>query len=158
MTVLVDLRDLIQHLIFPTKRFLLVMNVASVKSIFSDLKAIRQLSSEKEFNEVVESSKENGLLHVIEYAKSLCKPCKRIAPEYEKMSETYDGKVLFFKVDSDNAPEVKTIMKNQGIRSVPSFHLWQSGSKVDSINGAFMEDLEECIESYIRSFQPPSQS
>jgi thioredoxin 1 len=39
-------------------------------------------------------------------------------------------------------------MKREGIRSVPAFHIWKDGKKVDTINGARIEDVEASLKSF----------
>ncbi len=70
--------------------------------------------------------------------------------------ETYYIKYLT-RVDADTSPEVKSVMKAQGIRSVPTFHVWRNGEKIDTINGANMDDLEDCIRSNISKNNLPNQ-
>lgn len=36
-------------------------------------------------------------------------------------------------------------MKREGIRSVPAFHIWKSGKRVEVINGARIDEVEAAI-------------
>jgi thioredoxin 1 len=36
-------------------------------------------------------------------------------------------------------------MKREGIRSVPAFHFWKNGEKIDSVSGARIDDVEQAI-------------
>ena len=40
-------------------------------------------------------------------------------------------------------------MKREGVRSVPSFHFWKSGKKVDQVNGANTGVLESTVMKYV---------
>jgi len=40
-------------------------------------------------------------------------------------------------------------MKREGIRSVPAFHFWKNGEKIDMVNGARIEDVETVIKANI---------
>jgi thioredoxin 1 len=40
-------------------------------------------------------------------------------------------------------------MKREGIRSVPAFHFWKNGEKIDTVNGARIEDVEAVIKANI---------
>ena len=40
-------------------------------------------------------------------------------------------------------------MKREGVRSVPTFHVWKEGTKVDTINGARIEEVENCVKQYL---------
>ena len=54
-------------------------------------------------------------------------------------------KVIFLKCIGDSSAEASALMKREGVRSVPSFHVWKDGSKVDTISGARIEDVEAAI-------------
>ena len=67
-----------------------------------------------------------------------------IAPKFEELSEKYTDAV-FLKVMGDASPEASKLMKREGVRSVPSFHYFLKGEKVDVINGANAEAIEAAI-------------
>ena len=67
-----------------------------------------------------------------------------IAPKFEEFSEKYTDAV-FLKVMGDASPEASKLMKREGVRSVPSFHYFINGEKVDVINGANAEAIEAAI-------------
>ena len=52
---------------------------------------------------------------------------------------------VFVKVVGDSTPEAGQLLKREGVRSVPAFHFWKNGKRVDSISGADPERLEEVI-------------
>mmetsp|Transcript_4624 Transcript_4624/g.4751 ORF Transcript_4624/g.4751 Transcript_4624/m.4751 type:complete len:153 (+) Transcript_4624:30-488(+) len=112
--------------------------------------AISKVLSENEFDALMDGCKASDKVHVVEYAKSKCKPCAKVAPKYEEMSNNYGDRVLFYKVDADTSPDVKVLMKTQGIRSVPTFHIWLKGEKVDVIQGARIDEVIDCVESCLR--------
>jgi thiol-disulfide isomerase/thioredoxin len=70
--------------------------------------------------------------------------CVVIAPKFEELSEKYPDAV-FLKVIGDASPEASKLMKREGVRSVPSFHYFMNGEKVDVINGANAEAIEAAI-------------
>ena len=84
---------------------------------------------------------------VVDFAKGHCKPCQKTAPLFENLAIKYDGQAIFAKVDADSCPEAKLLLKKLGIKSVPTFQIWVDGSKVDTIQGAHMDELEESIQS-----------
>ena len=67
-----------------------------------------------------------------------------IAPKFEELSEKYPDAV-FLKVIGDASPDASKLMKREGVRSVPSFHYFMNGEKVDVINGANAEAIEAAI-------------
>ena len=88
-------------------------------------------------------------LIVVDYSTTWCGPCKLVLPKYLELSTRFDD-VVFLKCIGDVAPEASALMKREGVRSVPSFHMWKSGSRVDVINGAKIEE--------VRSFNSIQQS
>lgn len=67
-----------------------------------------------------------------------------IAPKFEELSDKYKDAV-FLKVMGDATPDASKLMKREGVRSVPSFHYFMNGEKVDVINGANAEAIEAAI-------------
>lgn len=67
-----------------------------------------------------------------------------IAPKFEELSVKYPD-AIFLKVIGDASPEASKLMKREGVRSVPSFHYFMNGEKVDVINGANAEAIEAAI-------------
>ncbi len=72
-------------------------------------------------------------LTVVDFWAEWCGPCKMVAPVIEELSEDYDGKVTFGKVNVDHNPE--TSMK-YGIRSIPTILYFKAGEIVDKVVGA----------------------
>ncbi|CAN8068662.1 unnamed protein product [Agarophyton chilense] len=86
-----------------------------------------------------------GSLVVVDYSTTWCGPCKKVAPRFEKMSEQYTD-VVFVKVMGDASAESSELMKREGIRAVPAFHLWKAQEKVLDVTGARMDELQRSIE------------
>jgi len=55
----------------------------------------------------------------------------------------------FSQVIGDASPDNSKLMKREGVRSVPSFHLFKSGEKVDVVNGANAEAIEAAITKHL---------
>ena len=53
---------------------------------------------------------------VIDFYATWCGPCKRLAPIMDELSETYKGKINFYKVDVDQNRELAAAF---GISSIP---------------------------------------
>lgn len=60
--------------------------------------------------------KYEGTPCVIDFYATWCGPCKRLAPIMEELSETYDGKIKFYKVDVD---QERNLAAAFGISSIP---------------------------------------
>ena len=70
---------------------------------------------------------------LVDFWAEWCGPCKMVAPVLDDLSQEYDGKIKFTKVDVDENPQ--TAMK-YGIRSIPTMLVFKGGSPVDQVVGA----------------------
>jgi thioredoxin 1 len=112
----------------------------------SPLQAVVDIDSESSFDDKIKSAGKS--LVIIDYSTTWCGPCKVIAPKFEEFSEKYPDAV-FLKVIGDASPEASKLMKREGVRSVPSFHYFMSGEKVDVVNGANAEAIEAAISKHV---------
>ncbi|KAK8946023.1 hypothetical protein KSP40_PGU019040 [Platanthera guangdongensis] len=82
----------------------------------------------------------------VEFWASWCEPCRVIHPLIDKLSSTYEGKIRFFKLNTDDNPE---IVAQYEIRSIPTVVIFMNGEKMDRIIGAVSEStLVSFIENY----------
>ena len=56
---------------------------------------------------------------------------------------------MFFQVIGDSTPDASKLMKREGVRSVPSFHYFKDGQKVDVVNGANADAITTAIKKHI---------
>ena len=61
-----------------------------------------------------------------------CKPCQMIAPILDELSEEYNGKINFVKVDVDQNPKTAA---RYGIMSIPTLLIFKNGEPVSHIVG-----------------------
>lgn len=54
---------------------------------------------------------------VIDFYADWCAPCRMVAPVIEDLSKEYEGKINFFKIDTEAEQELAAVF---GIRSIPS--------------------------------------
>jgi thioredoxin len=54
---------------------------------------------------------------IIDFYADWCGPCKAIAPVLEELSETYQGKLTVYKIDTDKEAELSQLF---GIQSIPT--------------------------------------
>mmetsp|Transcript_2606 Transcript_2606/g.4468 ORF Transcript_2606/g.4468 Transcript_2606/m.4468 type:complete len:150 (+) Transcript_2606:87-536(+) len=105
------------------------------------------IDSEASFDSTIKSA--GSALVVVDYSTTWCGPCKVIAPKFDELSEKYPDAV-FLKVIGDASPDASKLMKREGVRSVPSFHYFFGGEKVDVVNGANAEAIEATITKYVK--------
>jgi thioredoxin 1 len=109
---------------------------------------VADVGSEDAFDKVITDAGER--LVVVDYSTTWCGPCKVIAPKFDESSEKYTNAV-FIKVIGDASPEASKLMKREGVRSVPSFHYFVKGEKVEVVNGANAEAIEAAITKFLSS-------
>mmetsp|Transcript_19703 Transcript_19703/g.40562 ORF Transcript_19703/g.40562 Transcript_19703/m.40562 type:complete len:147 (+) Transcript_19703:157-597(+) len=112
----------------------------------SPLMAVIDINEEGSFDNTVKNA--GSSLVVVDYSTTWCGPCKVIAPKFEDFSEKY-ADAVFLKVIGDASPEASKLMKREGVRSVPSFHYFKDGEKVDVVNGANAEAIEAAITKHM---------
>ena len=81
-----------------------------------------------------------------------CGPCMMVSPIYDKLSEEYDGRLKFCKINVDENPQ--TAAKYQ-IMSIPMQMYFADGQKVDEILGAVPEHtIRTMVEGILKNFPP----
>lgn len=82
---------------------------------------------------------------LVDFWADWCQPCKMIAPIVEDLSEEYDGRVKFAKVDVDSNPQTPM---TYGIRGIPTLIVFQGGQAVEQVVGAVPKaELKKRLES-----------
>jgi thioredoxin len=71
---------------------------------------------------------------LVDFYADWCGPCHTIAPTIEALSNEFEGKVKFVKVDVDANQEVASRYE---IMSIPTIMLFENGKVEDSIVGAY---------------------
>lgn len=135
--------------LFSAEAFTSTANVSTRQSsdpMTPPLMAVVDINEEGAFDNTIKNAA--GSLVVVDYSTTWCGPCKVIAPKFEDFSEKYTDAV-FLKVIGDASPEASKLMKREGVRSVPSFHYFKDGEKVDVVNGANAEAIEACITKHL---------
>jgi thioredoxin 1 len=70
-----------------------------------------------------------------------------IDPVVGKLSKDYEGKVNFYKLNTDENPDIAT---QYGIRSIPTMIIFKNGEKKDAVIGAVPEKtLIASIEKFV---------
>ena len=78
---------------------------------------------------------------------SWCGPCRMLAPVFEEVSDKYEDKALFVKVDVDEEESEEAAMKYR-ITSIPNIIAFKKGEPVAS-NLGFVP--QEALENFVKS-------
>jgi thioredoxin 1 len=85
-----------------------------------------------------------------------CGPCRMVSPIYDKLSEEYDGRFKFCKINVDE--NQRTAVKYQ-IMSIPMQMFFVDGQKVDEILGAVPEHtIRTMVDGILQSFPTDEKS
>lgn len=75
---------------------------------------------------------------VIDFYTTWCGPCKMLAPIIEQLAQEYNGKVDFYKVDTEKEPELAALF---GIRSIPTLLFVPQEGMPQIAQGALPKDI-----------------
>ena len=87
-------------------------------------------------------------LVVVDCYATWCGPCKRIAPQLEKLQERLiqeNKDVKICKMDIEKSSDIREWVYNVNVVSVPTFFLLRDRKVLEKIEGANMTKIEEAI-------------
>jgi thioredoxin 1 len=69
---------------------------------------------------------------MVDFWAAWCGPCKMVAPVVEELAKEYEGKAKFFKLNTDENPDLASRYK---IRGIPTLMFFKNGQIVEQIVG-----------------------
>ena len=100
-----------------------------------------EVANKERFNEVLAQ----GGVTLVDFFADWCGPCKMLSPVLQKLSERYEGKVNFIKVNVDDEMELAV---KYNITSIPNMILFKDGEPFNQLIGFNAEPaLVKFIES-----------
>lgn len=83
---------------------------------------------------------------ILDFYATWCRPCKMLAPELIQIQKDYKGKVLVYKIDIDQEPELASVF---GIQSVPTIFFIKTDGQYDGVLGyRTYNELKQVIDSF----------
>lgn len=106
-------------------------------------KMIEELTQDNFAEKVIDNSN----ISVIDFWAEWCLPCRSVSATLEKLSNEYDGRINFFKVDiAKNA----TLATNLQISEIPTIIFYKDPENTDIQRGTAKEEqLKEKIEALL---------
>ncbi len=84
---------------------------------------------------------------LVDFWAEWCGPCKMIAPVVDELSDEFEGKVKFTKLNVDFNPQTSA---KYGVRSIPTLLIFKGGAPVDQVVGAVPKSvLQQRLEKAI---------
>lgn len=90
--------------------------------------AVASISKESWDKDVLQSQD----VVMVDFWAVWCSPCKMISPIVEELAKDYKGKVKFFKINTDENPDLASQYK---IRGIPTLMFFKKGQMVDQVVG-----------------------
>jgi thioredoxin 1 len=76
---------------------------------------------------------EGSLPAIVDFYADWCQPCKMVAPILEELAHDYAGKLMVYKVNTENEQELASVF---GIQSIPTLLFIPKEGKPQSAMGA----------------------
>ncbi|KAH0837833.1 thioredoxin-like protein [Lanmaoa asiatica] len=123
---------------------------------------VQKITSKHEFDEIVRTSLlarldntqlnpiaqvASGKVVFIDFYADWCGPCKMISPFFEELAgKNTNDDVVFCKADIEKIPEVASEL---GIQSIPTFHAFKNGERIDKFVGANRAALSTFVQTSV---------
>lgn len=81
---------------------------------------------------------------IVDFFAEWCGPCKQLSPVLDAMAAKYADKIVIYKVDIDEEPQVAGAY---GIESIPTLFFCKDGSMKVTVGAPSANELEDIIKS-----------
>lgn len=74
----------------------------------------------------------SGTPVIVDFSADWCPPCRAITPVYDALSDAYEGKLLFAKMNTEAHPLTSVRL---GVQALPTFILFKGGKVIGRLIG-----------------------
>ena len=96
-----------------------------------------EIDNNDDFEKLVLNSNENS---IVDFFATWCKPCKKVAPHYENLSNEYDN-VNFYKINIENK-ELRELIFTYNIRKFPSFLYFKNNTNFSMLQSSKIDEIK----------------
>ena len=80
---------------------------------------------------------------IVDFTASWCPPCRALAPVFEKLSQTYTGRLRFARMDTDENLQTPVLV---GVQGMPTLVLFANGQPTGRLVGPHPARLQQGID------------
>lgn len=103
-------------------------------------KKVLEVTSKAQFKKILRDA---GKLPVVAgFFSKADDDCKKIYPKFKELAKEYHRKTVFIKVDVDTVAEIKEVAN---VDTVPTFHVYKGGKKLQEVTGADEQGLHKAV-------------
>jgi len=108
----------------------------------TDNEGVLEIGNKEEFEEFIS----DGIV-LVDFFADWCMPCLMMAPVIDDLSETFEGKIKFAKVNIDDNSD---IARKFHVSSIPNFVVFKDGEPIEQFVGAISsEEFENKLNKLI---------
>lgn len=96
---------------------------------------------------------------IVDFWAPWCPWCRRLAPDFESLSNEYTGRLIFAKVNVDDSPDIS---ERYGVQGLPTLKLICSGRPITELVGYLPKDalrnqLNQLLNTYKQCLEQSSE-